>query len=217
MRASATGVTSTPSKRSSKLSRLTISPPDVWSGTPTKLSRGSLGTPTGNITYLDVTWDENTQRIKATKRPRTEEESPIVRKHSTIIGVSAAKEETFLSLMNKLSKSIKTLKKEVESNRNTKVEIKEVTQHIASIMSQLSTDNIRSVLDNNRRGEEMIREPNQEERSRAKKSVKDCGTQYEIKDTDLEVISRKEKILNVRVAVFFAGQCILINNLPCSQ
>ena len=113
-----------------------------------------------------------------------------MRKHSTIIGVSAAKEETFLSLMNKLSKSIKTLKKEV-------------TQHIASIMSQLSTDDIRSVLDNNRRGEEMIREPNQEERSRAKKSVKDCGTQYEIKDTDLEVISRKEKILNVRVAVFF--------------
>ncbi|KAJ3661605.1 hypothetical protein Zmor_005995 [Zophobas morio] len=106
----ATGSTSTPRKKI--LCKVTTSPPEVWGGTPTRVSIGSLEgrgreplTPS-NVSYVDLTWDEDSKRSKSVKRPRTDEDSPQVERVA-VVGSSVAKQEKILSLFRKLDKNIK--------------------------------------------------------------------------------------------------------------
>ena len=59
-----------------------------------------------NVSYVDLTWDEDTKRSKSVKRPQTEKDSPQVERVA-VVGSSVAKQEKILSLFRKLDKNIK--------------------------------------------------------------------------------------------------------------
>ena len=145
-----------------------------------------------NVSYVDLTWDEHTKRSKSVKRPKTEKDSPQVERVA-VGGSSAAKQEKILSLFKRLDKNIKNLKKVVENNRNTKVEIKDITQQIASVMSQLYTDDIQSLIQQ-KSSAETTHVLSQETTNSSRKPTRDCGTQYNVEDKNVEAITRKERI-----------------------
>lgn len=142
-----------------------------------------------NVSCLDLTWDDESRASRSTKRPRTENSSSPTVNVQMVTGKTTTAPQKVCSLIRKLDKTVDKLKKEVEANRNTKVEIKEMTQHIVSIMSQINTDEIQKMLQPRDTGETIITPI-----ERPRGISKDVGTQVNLEDTDIESIIRREKI-----------------------
>ncbi|KAJ3661601.1 hypothetical protein Zmor_005991 [Zophobas morio] len=191
----ATGDVKTPKRsRCEKLSRSTSSPLDWGNGTPGKYLENGVERPSGlsltprNVSYVDLTWDEEARRSKSAKRPREDDYSPKV-EAMVVLTPGTSMQEKLCSLIKKLNKGIKSLKKVMDNNRNTKIEIKEVTQQIASVMSQINTADMQGILQRSMEAEESQRKVFQH-----KSRTVEAGTQYRLEDTDAEAALREIKI-----------------------
>ncbi|XP_066157747.1 axoneme-associated protein mst101(2)-like [Euwallacea fornicatus] len=147
-------------QRMRKLSTV-VSPPEFF--TPGKTPERERQK---NITFLNLTWDEEEHRsIKRKKAEKCEGE---------VIGRSPDRKlkGKLKKLLSRMEKEIKNLRKVVKENQNTKKEIKEITENLNSISNGIMTKEIQNIL-----FVDLVEEERQE--TKGAKMTTSIGTQTE--------------------------------------